>query len=553
MKTSIAPLYSTRVLIAILLVVFLLTFCFFLFLQAEPVFPDPDSFYHMKMAELISERGVVEEFPWLAFTGLTYYFTDQHFLYHVFLAPFVTFFDPVFGVKLATVVINAAFFTLCAAFLIRFSVRWWWVFLVVLLVTNPFLFRINLVKAPGLSLILLCGGLWLLFSRRVRPLALLAFVYVWAYGGFVLLGVLGVVYGAASAMLHWHRTTVIASVFRRITPRRPHGKGFVWTKTVLPVVAIGAGLALGLLINPYFPKNLFFYWQQLVQIGIVNFQDVVNVGGEWHPYGFVELLANTVFVSIAVLLGLVTFFVARRRQSAESWALLLLTVFFFIITLKSRRYVELYVPFAVFFSAFALRDGVTKPFRELVSGLWGLLGRRVVLTALLAVYIFGVGLMVILRDERQLLRDLRSGFRSTELRAVSLWIAEHTPENSIVVHSDWDEFPILFAHNTHNRYIVGLDPTFMYQYDKLLYQRWADLTSGIRSEGAEQIITQDLQSSTVLVTKDHPAFDRIMAAQQAFVLSYEDDEAKVYQLQSPPRPILPPYKPDEEASAEVTP
>src|SRR3989344_7569457 len=125
MKTVIAPLYPARSTIVIVGVAFLLTFSFFLFLQAEPVFPDPDSFYHLKIAELIGERGVVQDFPWLTFTGLTHYYTDQHFLYHVFLAPFVVFFDPVFGVKFATVFINAAFFALCAAFLIRFRVRWW--------------------------------------------------------------------------------------------------------------------------------------------------------------------------------------------------------------------------------------------------------------------------------------------------------------------------------------------------------------------------------------------------------------------------------------------
>ncbi|MBI3957085.1 MAG: hypothetical protein HY340_03810 [Candidatus Kerfeldbacteria bacterium] len=517
--------------VLVLTSVFAVACAFFLFLQSEPVFPDPDSFYHIKVAEQISRYGVVDEFPWLTYTTLATSYTDQHFLYHVVLIPFVELLDPVAGAKLATVLINAGLITLIAAFLIRFRVRPWWLYTLILLVTNPFLFRISLVKAPGLSLIFLVVGLWLLMAGRRWPLAILAFLYVWTYGGFALLAVLGVAYAVIASLVETHRRGIVISVFRRLSPRRGRLKELVRQRPVQQALVILLGLTVGILINPYFPNNLYFYWQQLIQIGIVNFQDVVNVGGEWHPYGFVELIANTVFVSIAVLLALITFVTTHRRQSAESWTLLPLAIFFFLITLKSRRYVELYVPFAVLFSAFALRDGVRQSSRELQKKALGLFARRRSLAVALLFYVAGASFTVILRDERQLARDLQSGFRATELAGVSDWLRENTPKGSIVVHSDWDEFPILFYHNTHNRYIVGLDPTFMYQYDRVLHERWADLTRGVRGDDATQVITQDLKSTLVLVTKDHEPFDRIMQRQTGFTVVYEDDEAKVYQLQ----------------------
>jgi hypothetical protein len=532
-----APLYPKRKTVALILsAVFLACFCTFLFYQSKPVFPDPDSFYHAKDAILLSRYGVFDSFPWLTFTSLARHYTDQHFLYHVFLIPFVTLQDPIFGAKLATVFLNSAFFTLVAALLIRFRVRWWWAFLSILFVTNPFLFRMNLVKAPGLSLILLCIGLWLLMRRRVWPLAALGFVYVWTYGGFVLLGVLGVFYAIASIALEWHQRRIVLSVFRRFSLRRHHPHAIWKHLPVRQVAAIGAGIFAGVLVNPYFPHNLFFYWQQLVQIGIVNFQTVVNVGGEWHPYGFVELLSNTVFVSIAVLLALVSLVMRRRQQSAESWALFFFAVFCFCITLKSRRYVELYVPFATLFAAFSLRDGVKEPIRALFQKLFTFYAKRSTLLVLLGVYVGCASLTVIIRDERQLVRDLHSGFSSTYLARANAWLKANTPEGSIVVQSDWDDFPALFYHNDHNRYIVGLDPTFMYQYDRVLYDRWSDLTRGLRKDDATHIITQDLKSTIVLVTKDHESFDRVMAAQRGFSVVYEDAEAKIYQLLQQPHP-----------------
>ena len=89
------------------LAIFSISFVVLLVLQAAPVFADPDSFYHAKMALLIRDQGVIHTFPWLDLTVLGQHYTDQHFLYHVLLIPFVTWFPPLVGLKLATVFFGA--------------------------------------------------------------------------------------------------------------------------------------------------------------------------------------------------------------------------------------------------------------------------------------------------------------------------------------------------------------------------------------------------------------------------------------------------------------
>ena len=94
-----------------------LVFLFLMFLGSSFKFPDPDTFYHAKMAEFLANGELVKDFPWQQFTFLKDSFTDQHFLYHLALAPFVKFLPFPFSLKIA----SALFATLVALFLINQS------------------------------------------------------------------------------------------------------------------------------------------------------------------------------------------------------------------------------------------------------------------------------------------------------------------------------------------------------------------------------------------------------------------------------------------------
>ncbi len=46
---------------------------------------------------------------------------------------------------------------------------------------------------------------------------------------------------------------------------------------------------------------------------------------------------------------------------------------------------------------------------------------------------------------------------------------------------------MLFFHNTNNRYMAGLDPTFFYLFDQPLYRRWVDINIGSVHQSAKTI------------------------------------------------------------------
>ena len=523
------------------MIVFIIAFSLFTLLQASPTLADPDSFYHIKAAELIRDQGIIKDFPWLQATTLKDNYTDHHFLYHLLLIPFVTIFDRFVGAKIATIFFAALVITFFYWVLRKFEIKYSLFYVLLAISSSPFVFRINLTKVPALSIIVLLIGLYLIFKRRHGLLFILSFFYVWLYGGFPLIVGLTGFY-------------LIATGFKRlieIKKVRLALKGIVSLTNLKLLAASLGGIVLGILFSPYFPQNLNFYWQQIIKIGVINYQSVIGVGGEWYPYGFLELLGGTAFVFMLWLVAGVLFLITIKKQSVKSWTLLLAAVFFFIFTLKSRRNVEYFVPLTILFGAFAVNDALPLKFsllsfwRELKSNY---LSKYKVLIYGIIVYLAAVFIFVSVRDMLNTKKAL-AGFSPAKFEAASQWLKDNpavaaspsgftggtggtgSQPGGIVFHSDWDEFPLLFYHNHHNYYLVGLDPTFMYENDQDLYWQWANITLGKTGGNLYDIIKTRFQSSYVFIEKaGHEAMTRNIELDGNFEKVYEDQETVIYQL-----------------------
>ena len=489
--------------------IFCISWALFLVFQWSVQFPDPDSFYHAKMAQLLATRGIIRDFPWAHFTLLNDFYIDQHLLYHVFLVPFVIFLPPLVGLKIFTALFAALFVTVFCWVLRQLNVQFYAVWSALLLITVPFLFRISLAKAVSMALVFLFVGLYLFIrGRRGWLLAVWAAVYVWAYGGFFLLAGLGFMY----ALVHYIASRDFQKSWRPL----------LWT---------GIGTALGVVINPYFPKNIVYFWQQFVQIGVINYSAKIGVGGEWYPYGWFELMKGSLVLTTLVVACVVWFVWHLRRQRALSWAALLWMLFFLAFTLKSRRYVEYYVPFAVFFVAVMGDDIIRAVWRRWARGhFWRTFWHRAALvTGIL--YLSLVVPAVVVKDWQQNLRDTHNGIPLGKFSQSSRWLAANSEAGDIVFHSDWDEFPVLFYYNDKDYYIVGLDPTFMYNYNQDLYWKWARITLGEQADDLYGIIQGDFQARWVFMENDHTAMRKNIAATDGFVLVYQDDEVTIFKVE----------------------
>ncbi|MFA6604038.1 MAG: hypothetical protein WCT10_04355 [Patescibacteria group bacterium] len=506
-------------------------------------FADPDSFYHLKMALLLKERGFVADFPWLPFTTLAHAYADHHFLYHWAMVPFIAVFGPFVGAKASAVFFASAALT---AFyrLLRVCRAAAPLFFAALLATSgTFLFRFDLVKATAPSLLILFLALAAWRERKPRLLFLLAWVYVWTHGGWPLLLVAAAALATGeflSGSIFDGRTGI---AWHGLSLRRPS------RDIILNLAAIASGLVAGVLVNPYFPRNLQFYWEQIFQIAIVGFRDRIGVGSEWYAYPFLELFraAGTVFVMAGVCLTIVAYVVLHRRQikilsgaadpnerrnAALVFAAVLLTGLFLLLTLRSRRHVEYFVPFAFLAEALVLgtlwRWFDWQPLRT-----WIRTGSRslVVWFVRLALLYFAVFFaFTMVRGVLGVRKLYEKGYSWTRYQRAAEWLQTAAVGGEVVFHSDWDDFPMLFLFNDRQVYVNGLDPTFLYRQDPQLHDEYVEITTGRMASGAAAAIRRDFNARFVMIEKDHVAMRDAVAADRRAALVYDDAEVWIYDL-----------------------
>jgi hypothetical protein len=117
----------------------------------------------------------------------------------------------------------------------------------------------------------------------------------------------------------------------------------------------------------------------------------------------------------------------------------------------------------------------------------------------------------------------------TMYQGASDWLAQNTSEGERVFQTDWDDFPRLFFYNTHNTYLVGLDPTYMQLYDGQMYETWVDITRG-SVPGMSEIIVQQFGSRYVVTDLAHGDFLRQAAADPRMRQVYRDEQAAIFEI-----------------------
>ena len=434
-----------------------------------PNLPDNDGYYHIKLAWLMRTEGLKPDFPWLPLSILNAEeFYDHHFLFHVALIPF-TFGDLREGAKWAAVIFASLAF-LAVWYLFhrqRVPLAWLWA-LALLGISDAFLYRMSITRAQSLSLgVLALGYLWMMEGKLWR-LAFLGFLYVWMYDAFPLLIALGVM----------HMVSVLL-IERRLEYR--------------PLLFVGAGVFYGMIFNPYFPDNITFSVQHMLP----KLADAtsVSVGNEWFPYETDQLLKNSLPSLIAFASGILALGLSERKMDVRTALGLFSALLFGLMLFQARRFVEYFPPFALIFAAFAW-----SPFLSAFSpDSFGLnLGSdsdqkafspleflRVNFAPLILMVAVIAGIIKSVPATGEAIAKSKTAGLYAD---ASHWLEKNTPEGSIVFQTDWDDFPRLFFYNTHNTYLIGLDPTYMQLYNADMYDQWVSITRGDMEQPSKVVL-----------------------------------------------------------------
>ncbi len=487
---------------------------------------DFDGYYHIRWSRLLWEGMKEGHFPpsfqWLPLTTLNPRdYVDHHLFFHFLQIPFTWFGDLRAGAKISSVIFASLAVFSCYWLVVRYRIRHALVWLVALLACSaPFLYRLNMAKAPPVAIIFMVVGIYLLFERRYLLLLPLAFLFVWTYSLFITLLGMAVIW-----------TCVIAWSERR----------FEWR----PVVWTLAGTIGGLVINPYFPKNVRLFIEHVaMKFAPAGFQ--VEVGQEWYAYDSWYLLGSCAVAFVAMFVGYAAYEWSDRKRAARPLFLMFFATTLMIASFAQRRWVEYWPPFAVLFAAFSLRTllegaraavgrlpselmqelepfldrhelpGVAEGERRRdflqeieVAGVGILLGlagyfffkqlvypppefhtadyvkviaavslgllvvaayafwRRSLLKSF-AVLLVGVLVIVINFNVRETRRSIEGDAPPERYEASMVWLRENVPAGERIFNTDWDDFPKMFYYDTRHAYVSGLDPTYLFNMDKKL-------------------------------------------------------------------------------------
>jgi hypothetical protein len=451
---------------------------------------DYDGYYHIRWSRLLWENFksfhiLPPTFTWLPLTSLNPNdYVDHHYLFHLLQIPFTWFFELTTAAKISALLFGTLAVFSCYWLIVRYEINYTLLWLLAILTSSaPFLYRMNMAKAPPLALIFLVAGTYFLFEGKYKLLAPLMFLFVWAYSLWPLMLI---------AAIAW--CVVIAWSEERIEWR--------------PAAFAAAGTLAGFIINPYFPKNIkLFVAHSIMKMGSVP----VEVGQEWYPYDSWYLLMNCLIAFVAMVIGYISFRRLDKKLSARSLYFLIMATVLMVATFHSRRFVEYFPPFAVLFAAFSLQAilnamTVVLPSKlpdEFIRDLSPYLDRPGTSEVdkkekqkqdILQISAFGLSfiLLIILFVNVKGINSERLGINNSSSVSAEIedmpkpetyqkgmeWIKKNVPPGQTIFNTDWDDFPKMFFYDTTHAYVSGLDPSYLYKQNPELSQLYVDITLG---------------------------------------------------------------------------
>lgn len=500
---------------------------------------DWDGYYHIRWSALLWENFKsghwLPEFTWLPLTVLgpdTY--ADHHFLFHLLQIPFLWFFEPVMAAKISTIFYGslAIFSVYWLLFYYKIDNMLLW-FGALVTCANPFFYRMNMGKAPPLTIIYSVIGIYLLFERKYIWLLPLMFVFVWTYSLFPLLFIAAMIW---VAIIAWNE------------------RKFEWQ----PLVYTGGGIILGNLINPYFPQNIGLFLEHfLTKLKIGDF--AVPVGGEWYSYSALDMLTHFPVALIAMLIGYILFAPRNGKLPEKATFFLTFVTILLVSQFRSKRFAEYFPPFAILFAAFSWQafqmlnvfqlpedfkreiepylDSDKKTEKQQYLSYF----KQAAQWTLGIILIFTVfynfrGFDWKFIQQEGMMTTIRNNEPNSKYEKAMDWVKENVPEGERIFNCNWDDFPKMFYHDTKHAYVFGLDPNYLYSKNPDLYKSLTDITGGkvddpapeIRDKFGAKIIFSDAKENSDFIAKalESGWCDKVYDDEDAIILRIRDQKGE---------------------------
>jgi len=441
------------------LFVSIFSFCYFYKLQfVSKFYTETDGFFHIKFAYLTRLNGIMHDFKWAQFSIWKDHFYDKEFLFHYLLQIF-TFGDLEFGAKLAAVtfatIIVLTFYIILCSEKIKLPVLWT---MLLFISSSFFLYRINVCRPQILSITLSLICVVLIFKQKPIALLILSIIYNLSYtAGFIV-----IIYALIFVV-----SKFILTFAQNKTLQQPQKVDY-WI-----ILAATIGTIVGLLIHPNFPNNIYGFYVQNIHVLITAWGSSaheLHLGGEFYPMDTRVLFKLNTLPILTMLtimfLGLFNYL----KLSFKSFFIFILSICFFILTLLTKRFTEYWIPYSLLAFTMIINDSFDLTLNKFLTKKY--LSKLITLSLII--------LISYIASFKYIYNNLYSEFNAKESRYknAALWIKDNIAKDEIIYTCDWDDAPDLFFYNENNRYMVFLDPHFMYDWESFMWYYWDNLSNG---------------------------------------------------------------------------
>lgn len=432
---------------------------------------DDDTAYHFSVARLIRKHGILYSFPWTRFSWQFNHYADKEFFFHLLFVPFTG-----FGYETASRIVGtlggasilSVVYLILRAERVRHALLWSGM----PLGTVMFLYRFCQVRPHLFSIALALVLIWAYCRRMPLLLVSVALLYPLFYVAFWQIPLL----------------LVVAAEGGRLVA----GERIRWQ----PFFLVAAGLTAGIALHPNSSNLLQMNWIHMTDILFGNAwgnHQEFNMGEEFEPFTVTGWIKDMAVPSLAMVLAVVSGWRARRDNSLLP-AFMLAMIFFLLLTLRSNRFLEYLVPFAIM--SVALAAGHKEKMFPLP-----LLAAASLCAALLT----GTPLLQYMFTPRE---------RPWQMSpAVIGKFSEELPTGANVFTCGWEYTGTLMAELPDRSYMVALDPTLLDKRDPELYDLWYRTMKEAPSSSAD-IVRRDFASRYVVCLDHptlHPFFDALAA------------------------------------------
>jgi hypothetical protein len=266
------------------------------------------------------------------------------------------------------------------------------------------------------------------------------------------------------------------------------------------------GIILGLVINPYFPNNIYLLYTQIFKVNLIA--NLYNV--EWKAWPFIGFLKNNILVLFYIAIS-VFILVKNKKITKLQTFYFSLTLFFFIYTIISRRMQEYLIPFSILTLSLLLNNYIERFDKNKLL-------TYVKIASILLLIILGIINFTLLRNE-----VIDNNFLSNYNNCAD-WMKSNVPKNSLIFTNAY-AFPYLFSKNSDLIYTHGIDLTYSYLYEPKKFERYMGVLQATIEDNQDYIVT-DYNPDYVFsgkVKQDIQLFNYIVKHKENYNAVYEDD------------------------------